>query len=216
MTKLKLIKGIKKEKPDYFMLYSNAFINTLTSAAERFSDSKDYDLDTRRKVVWSGVKMINASSSRGNDRRGATDKLSLILSIKITASELTPREFQTVFPIKKSYDGEKHETKDYFYTKKYIEEIGEDKIIGENIEEFLMEYDNWAIRFFLVEMMSIASDLRKIDGGKGIMEEYLEEQGVPTYTMTERGNGQQFLTNNQTGEMQKVSKPRPRHLRVIK
>ena len=46
--------------------------------------------------------------------------------------------------------------------------------------------------------------ISRAEGGKGIMEEFLEEQGVTTYTMTEDHKGQQFLTNNDTGEVTKV------------
>ncbi|MEK5039001.1 hypothetical protein [Sporosarcina sp. FSL K6-3457] len=216
MVELRVINGIKKEKPDYFSLYSTAFINTLESAVKKFSEFKDYDLDTRRKAVWSGVKMINTSKSRSKDRKGLENRFGLISSIQAIASGLTPREFQTVFPIEKSYDGEKYQVKDYFYTKKYIEEFGEDKVIGEDIEEFLMEYDNWTVRIFMVEMMSTASDLRRMEGGKGIMEEFLEEQGVTTSTMFKDDKGEEILINNDTGEVQKVRKPRPRYLKVVK
>ncbi|MBE1554778.1 hypothetical protein [Sporosarcina limicola] len=216
MTRLTVIDGIKKEKPDYFSLYSTAFINTFESAVEQYSIIKKFDLDTRRKLVWSGVKMINASKSRSKDRKGLEIRFGLISTIKAIASGLTPREFQTVFPIEKSYNGEKYEMKDYFYTKKYIEEFGEDKIIGEDIEEFLMEYDNWTVRFFMVGMMSVASDIRRMEGGKGLAEEFFEDQGITTYTMTEDDKGKQILINNDTGEVQKVRKPRPRWLKVVK
>lgn len=63
--------------------------------------------------------------------------------------------------------------------------------------------------------MGVASDLRKLETGKGIMEEFLEEQGVPTYTMHEGVDGKQYIENNQTGEVSEVKKPRPRYLRVV-
>lgn len=47
-----------------------------------------------------------------------------------------------------------------------IEEFGEDKVIGDDITEFLFEYEYWTIRIFSVEELSAASDLRKINGGR--------------------------------------------------
>lgn len=48
------------------------------------------------------------------------------------------------------------------------------------------------------------------------MEEFLEEKGVTTYTMTTDNKGKQFLTNNDTGEVRRAREPWPRHLRVVK
>ena len=216
MTKLRVIDGIKKEKPDYGLLYAEAFINVLKNAAVKFPRFEDYDLDTKRKMIWSGVKMIISGDYKDRSHESLTNTFGIISSINEMMSTLTPREFQTAFPIEKDYNGEKYETKDYFYTKKRIEEFGEDKVIGEDILEFVWEYHNWTISFFAVEIMGIMSDIRRLEGGKGIMEEFLEEQGVTTYTMTEDHKGKQFLTNNDTGEVTKVNKPRPRHLRVVK
>ena len=60
------------------------------------------------------------------------------------------------------------------------------------------------------------SDIRRAEGGKGLAEEFFEKQGITTYTMTEDDKGKQFLVNNDTGEISKVNKLKPRHLRVVK
>lgn len=194
MIELKVINGIKKDRPDYFSLYSTVFINTLRSALKKYRVLEEYDLDTLRKLVWSGTKMMNASRSRSNDRQRATNKLEIIQDISIIASRLTPREFQTVFPIQKDYKGKKFGRKDYFDTKKYIEGIGEDKVIGENISMFLRNYYNWDVINFRIEEKYIESDLRQI----------------------EINQDAQFQPSNDIDEVQKVKKTKIRHLRVIK
>lgn len=215
MNHLKVIDGIKKEKPDYFTLYSKVFINELRVATDKYKTAAEYDKDTLRKLIWSGTKMIIASESRSNDKEGLENKFSLVTFINSLMALLTPREFQNIFPINKIYYNEDDHWKDYFYTRRYIEEFGEDKVIGEEIDEFLWEYQNWTISFYMLEMMSIASDLRRLGTGKSIMEEFLEEQGVPTYTMYDGIDGKKYIENSQTGEVSEVKKPRPRHLRVV-
>lgn len=221
MTELRVIDGIKKEKPNYRKLYSNAFINTLNNAVEVTHELKDFQfqdlsLDLRKKIVLYGVKNINAINLDILDHEllvGTFNQISMINSIMGT---FTPREFQTVFPIAKDYDGEKIGMKDYFYAKKFIVEFGIDKVIGEEITQFHMDYHNREITRFVVQAMCVMSDIRRAEGGKGIAEEFFEDQGVPTYSVTEDDKGKHFLTNNQTGETQKFTKPIPRYLKIIK
>ena len=210
-----MINSIQKDKPDYYALYSTAFINQLNSADVRYKTVEQYDKDTLKKLILLGVKTVVAIVSRKKDKDSLTLQFSIISFVNSLMELLTPREFETIFPIDKLYDGQLWETKDYFYTRKYIEEFGIDKIIDKDIDEFLWEYSNWTIGFYLVEQMGVASDLRKLETGKGIMEEFLEEQGVPTYTMHEGVDGKQYIENNQTGEVSEVKKPRPRYLRVV-
>lgn len=210
-----MINSIQKDKPDYYALYSTAFINQLKSADVRYKTVEQYDKDTLKKLILLGVKTVVAIESRKKDKDSLTLLFSIISFVNSLMELLTPREFETIFPIDKVYDGERWEMKDYFYTRKYIEEFGIDKIIDKDIDEFLWEYSNWTIGFYLVEQMGVASDLRKLETGKGIMEEFLEEQGVPTYTMHEGVDGKQYIENNQTGEVSEVKKPRPRYLRVV-
>lgn len=221
MTELRVIDGIKKEKPNYRRLYSNAYINTLKRAIRVADETKEFQfndlsLDIRRKIVLYGVKSINATNLDILDYELLVGTFNTISMLNSMMGTFTPRELLTVFPIDKEYDGEKYEMKDYFYTRKFIEEFGMDRVIGEKMVEFHWDYRNREITRFAVKTMCVMSKIRRAEGGKGIMEEFMEEQGVPTYTLTEYGNGNQYLVNKQTGEMQKVIKPKPKHLKVIK
>lgn len=215
---LEVIMGIKKEEPKYWKMHSNAFIRVLENVGDKIQLLQDMELDDRRKVVWHGVKNINTSriDKLDYDYEHLINRFNLISSIKGLMGTFTPREFQTIFPIDKEYDGGKYGAKDYFHTRKYIVKIGEDKVIGEGITKFLWEYMNATTRLFEVELMSVMSAIRRAKGGKGIVEEFMEEQGVTMHTLTEDGKGNKFLINNDTGEMQKMTKPRPKHLKVLK
>lgn len=89
---------------------------------------------------------------------------------------ITPREFLTMFPIKKEFDGQKYECKDYFYTKEYLSTIDLDEPISEPFE-FLWDYWNSDTARFLMNVMGAMSDVRKEQTGKGIMQEFLEKEG---------------------------------------
>lgn len=88
---------------------------------------------------------------------------------------ITPREFITMFPIKKEFDGQKYECKDYFYTQEYLSTINLDEPISEPFE-FLWDYWNSETARFLMNMMGAMSDVRKEQTGKGVMQEFLEKE----------------------------------------
>ena len=60
------------------------------------------------------------------------------------------------------------------------------------------------------------SAIRRAEGGKGIAAEFFEKEGVTTYTKTKDDKGNEILVNNDTGELTKVNKAKPWHLRVVK
>lgn len=216
MVKLKVIEGFKKEEPNYPLLYTNAYIKTLKKLADRPIDIEKIDIDSKRKLIWSGVKMINTWAYEIEDYKTAHRILGIISMINSLVGTLTPLELQSIFSITKDYDGGKYQMIDYFYTRKFIEEFGLNRIIGEEVSRFYMEYHNLDIRIFAVRTMSVMSVIRRAEGGKGIMEEFIEEQNITTYTKTRDRAGKEFLKNNQTGELIKVKKRRPNHLTVIK
>jgi hypothetical protein len=212
---LKVIEGTRKIEPDYLSIYTRMFTNSIHRASEQMKETETCDLDARKKIVLSGVKMVNSYERKSATYDDAVSKFQLIDLVKVLMGSLTPNEFQTVLPIEKTYDGKQHGVKDYFYTKNYIEEIGQDESIGENIEHFLWGYQNREIADFVVNTMGILDELRRSQGEKGVLEEFLEGHGVRTYMMYEDAKGKKFLTNNDTGETFPVKKPHPRYLKPV-
>lgn len=79
-----------------------------------------------------------------------------------------------------------------------------------------MDYQNWDINHFMVTFMLVVSRMRVLQGGMDIMEEWLEKQGVPTYSYYEDKG---IMVNRQTGEVAKVEKPKtrvPKYMKVVK
>ncbi|MGG0666739.1 hypothetical protein ABE042_21925 [Viridibacillus arvi] len=217
MAELKVITTKSKKTPNYKKIYTDAFINQVKKVDSNSTagDFKDIAIDLRSRIIWAGVKMTNCGSMDGGDLAYITNKFHLIGSIKDMLGTLTPREFQTIFPIEKEYNGEKNQTKDYFYTRKFIEEFGLDKVIDSGVDNFLWEYQNWDINIFLLELMSITSKVYREQTGKGLMEKFCEENNIPTYTIYEDSEGMKHVHDNQTGEVSKLKKPCPRYLRVV-
>lgn len=215
---LHVIEGIKKEKPDYFGIYNRVFVGYVKEVKESSInlESEELDVSLRKKIIYYGVKMVNSAKHDASTTREKKSLFSLISAIIDMIKLITPNEFEGIFPIDKTYNGEKFQTKDYFFTKKMMKEIGENTPIGENADNFLWDYQNWDVSFFLIEMMSAVDDIRRSEGKKGAMEEFLEEKGVPTYTMYEDDKGKKHLVNNQTNEITEVKKPKPRYLNLVK
>ncbi|WP_342515442.1 hypothetical protein [Sutcliffiella sp. FSL R7-0096] len=187
--------------------------NASRLAIKQEQNGETIKLDTLKKMILSGVRIVNAKSDNEGSKTLTQDH-QFIASIKFLISTLTPAEFQNIFPITKEYDGEKYGIKDYYTTKKYISEIGENAEIGDNIFEFLWEYHNWEICNFVVNELTAISELRKLNGKRGLAEEFFEDHGLPTYILSE-ANGKQFLTNNITGDTLLVKKPKPKYLSIV-
>lgn len=194
-------------------LYQNAFISNIKQI-----DLDNPDRDTLKKLIFYGVKMINAKMETQTTTYDET-----ILAFQFTESvqgmmgTLTPAEFVNIFPVAKEYDGRKYGTKDYFYTMNHMKSLP-DRPIGDikSVMKFLWEYHNWEINRFSVNVFSCMDNLRKMEGHPSIMEEWASKNGMKTYTMHTDSSGKRFLLDNETGKSFKVKKAMPRYLRLVK
>ncbi|KPU43011.1 hypothetical protein OXPF_34430 [Oxobacter pfennigii] len=195
-------------------LYINAFFNTL----EAYGREPDQNIKPLiKKLIVYGVKAINTKKKPEYiTEEGETADFQFAEIIKDCIGALTPREFMNLFPIDKDYDGHKYGAKDYFYTMDYIRGLGIDKPIGEEVTDFLWDYMNAEIHEFLAISFSFVSNLRHLTGQKGIAEEWLEMNGITTYTMHKDSQGKEYMIDNQTGKTIRIKKPRPRYLKAKK
>ena len=194
--------------------YYNAFIN----AIEKWLDNpeKDYKPVFKRLVLY-GVKYINSLEElQVYTREDVANRFQFADTVMSMMANLTPREFMNLFPIAKEYDGDKWGIKDYFYTMEYIKKLSPDEPIGDKIQDFLWNYTNHEIDAFLVKLFCFASNLRRFDTGKGIMEEFCEQNGIHTYRLFKDSSGKEYLIDNQTGRTMRVRKAIPRYLKVIR
>ncbi|MCO7128427.1 hypothetical protein NIE88_22145, partial [Sporolactobacillus shoreicorticis] len=130
----------------------------------------------------------------------------------------TPREFMQVFPIDKTYDGEKYETKDYFYTMNYLKSLDMDKPIGrENLSDFLWDYMNRTMWLFSALKMSALADVQRARGEKSWFEQFAEDNDLTMYESFSDGSGQ-YMQDTKTGKITKIvqHKRQPKWIRRVK
>lgn len=127
---------------------------------------------------------------------------------------LTIRDLVTMFPIRKDYDGEKYQCKDYFYTVDVLSKMDWDEPIGrDNVFSLMWDYCNEDLERILGEYMCLVSELHKKKTGKGFAEVFAEMFDIPSYSINEDAG---LIQDNQTGEIIKMDEKKPSHIKMIK
>jgi len=187
--------GNPKQKPDYSELYRVALVRTLDAW-----ELKPGDKDLRSKLIYYGVKYCNHSRYDKKNYGDVFWRLELIQDINAMIGRLSPAELMQMFPVRKTYNGERYQSKDYFYTMNELRRHGMDKPISDKVFDILWDYCNYDITDFMVDYLSALSDMRRLNGGKGMMEEFLEERGITPHYMNTDSKGRMFLTDGKTGK----------------
>ena len=201
--------------------YHNAICKTMEeNEGKKIEDFPQEDL---MKIALSGVKhVISVLEIRRENARIGTDytktleesqaTFDLIDALFSVMGCLTVKNFVTIFPITKEYDGEKWQSKDYFYTIDVLSKMDWDKPIGrDNMYDLLWDYQNDDLREVCVEFTCAMSAIYRSQTGKGITEEWCDDLGIPTYSV-DNTNG--IMRDNQTGKVTKIKKKS--HIQVVK
>lgn len=204
---LTVIEGIKKEKPDMESIYLRCFGDVAKKGKT--------DRDSLMRLVFYGIKYINASSRRGKDYQGLKSRFDFICLLKNTMGLFTPADLLKMFPVDKQYDGQRYEMKDYFFTMKKLNEHGINKPMGEDVTEVLWDYMNFSISRFECECMGVMSDILRCEGKPGVIEEFFAGQGVQMSTMHKDSKGRTYLTDGARGKTTRVFKKKPRGWSLI-
>lgn len=197
-------------------LYMKAFGKELAeiSAYSNWNQCRD---NLKRAVFYAvkyyGLERIDRRhSSEPRTYEQVNNDFALLECVKMLMRQLTPREMMSMFPIEKEYDGEEYGCKDYFFTVEKLKEYNLDVPLGaEALEELLWDYQNNDLFAFSAVAFSIISNIYKAQTGKGIMEQWCENQGIGTYTIDQEKG---IIRNNQTGEIGKMEKRS--HIQIVK
>ena len=193
------------------------------SCTGRTGKISDLTQDELAKIGFAGIKYICSMRdvTRENMKLGIDKgrtlaeeqvRFTVIDSIFMVLGCLTLRNFVETFPVEKYYDGDKWEEKDYFSTIEVLSKMNWDKPIGRGeLSELLWDYYNADLRHAYMEYTSAMSAIYKAQTGKGIMEKFFEDRGVPTYTMDKETG---IMKNNQTGDIVKTQKVS--HIQIVK
>lgn len=190
-------------------LYRKAFVR---SAKEYLAT---LDPQVKKRCVFYGVKIVNSQpKSEAITRDAAEADFQFACAVQVMLGDLTPREIMEMFPVAKAFDGERYGIKDYFSTMKFLNAWDMDKPI-QKAERFLSGYFNSELLSFFINLLGHVDDLRRLEGQPSMMEEFLANEGVPTYHQYTDPKGKEFLVNNLTGKTTRVRKQWPSYLRPV-
>lgn len=221
--KLSVISGRKRDfKPDKQVI-ANALVRKLSNPeflhSESFEEYAEKHRDDFLKILYLKIRFCNALDHFGNGHTAEAietdfDFVSIILAM---LRLVTPKEFICMFPPEKQYDGAKYQSKDYLTTMRAIGKLQMDKVIEDErtLLDLLWDYQNWEIDKFMVSWMMAVSHMRQIQGEMNPLEEFMQKEGVPTYTY-HKNEG--YLYNQMTGETVKVEKSnrrKPKYLKIV-
>lgn len=207
-------------------LWERQYRNSVLQLAQKNKDIKvvaDYPQPDIMKIAFSGIKYICSwrNVRRENNRHGieyqqtleeAQATFQLIDAIFTVCGCLTLRNFVITFPIDKTYDGDKWECKDYFYTMDVLSKMDWDKPIGrDELSELLWDYENADLRHAYVEFTTAMSAIYRAQTGKGIAETWCDNMGIPTYTIDKETG---IMMDNQTGDI--INPKKVSHLQIVK
>lgn len=205
-------------------VWNRQYHNTVSSMFQKYKSLDDWSQDELMKVALCGVKYIKyvADIERENQRLDSSyntpfavkeNSFNLIDVLFGIIGRIKLKNLIKIFPIDKTYDGDKWGYKDYFFTMDVLKEKGLDSAVGrDGVFDLMWDYENRDLREFTVFYMSCMSAMYKQQTGVGIAEKFCEDNGIGTYTI-DRENG--LLIDNQSGEIAKMSN-KPSFMQIVK
>ena len=178
-----------------------------------YSDAKDKS--DVFKAIYHGVSMINATEY-DTIKNLSYEYFGFFESINSLIALLSPRELMQIFPVEKTYDGEKWNCKDYFSTMEAMREHGLDTPIGDGVLNFLWDYFNESLSFYVVNYLGAINQLYKNETGRDMTAEFFADQGISFYRKFTADDGKEYLRDTKSGEFRRVRKPPPDGWKMIK
>ena len=209
----------KKESPDYLDIYTRIFLEKVGEMQHEEGlpvTIAEVGLQLRKQVLFFGVRMFNLMKMKveHEDQKLINSMFSVVDSLNVIIGTLTPRELQTVFPIDKKFDGERYGVKDYFTTMKELRSVGLDNPITiERVPGLCMDYQNWDIRMFAVNKLSVLDMLLRYQGEETVMEGFMKENDIPIQKSMTDENGTPFIYDPEKNTTYPIKKSRPRWAR---
>lgn len=195
----------KKPEFDYLDHYLGGFIRNL----QKFVDSENIDRDALKRAAFFGVKYVTFKQEPDDMDR----MLQLTWGVRGVIAGLTPAELVTIFPVTKTFDGDRTESKDYFFTMEQLQAHGMDKPLGEAVHEMMWDYRNLSIEMFTLQSMTLIDKRRRMDGKPGMLEEVF---GLKPKYLCKDERGKQYLFDPDTGRTVKVRAMRKLHAVTVK
>lgn len=166
----------------------------LAAASDSYKVNPNHD--NFKKFAYWGIRYLPYYETDNVE-----EKFAYINIIEDYLKNITYGEFVQMFPIEKTYDGARWEMKDYYSTMEYLDGKFVDDFIEDPLE-LIFEYYNWYVIEFGVELMTVTSDMHRIQTGIGISEAFIYGKEMPHDS---KGN---IISVNSKGKVCKVSDPK--------
>ena len=205
-------------------MWNRQYHNTVSSMFQKHKSIDDWSQDELMKVALCGVKYIKyvADIERENQRLDSSyntpfavkeNGFNLIDALFGIIGRIKLKNLIKIFPIDKTYDGDKWDCKDYFFTMDVLKEKGLDNVIGrDGVFDLLWDYENRELRELTVFYMSCMSAMYQCQTGVTFMDKFCEDNNIDSYSV-DRENG--IIVNNQTGKFAKLSN-KPSFMQIVK
>lgn len=155
-----------KPEPKY-EIYRRA-IKRFTIAHEGLTE---WNHDDIKKIIFLDVMFINSirridrnENDIGYFHMEMMERFEYLESIVGLIGLLKPMELPELFPVDKIYDGDKYQSKDYYYTMEALRKLDPEQPIGREAFALLWDYQNWSLSFFLVELISVMNTVAQYQG----------------------------------------------------
>lgn len=125
----------------------------------------NYNYDFMSKIITTSFITLFEENENNKNMESMIFNYTLLKLILRLLEGLTPRQVLGLFPIEKSYDGEKYQAKDYYSSIETVNNLGIDIPLNyETAKEFLMECMIGRFMFKTgVSMMTLVSDYNNWD-----------------------------------------------------
>lgn len=205
-------------------MWCRQYHNAVTSIFEKHNKIDDWSQDELMKVALCGVKYIKCVADIERENQRLDSSYNIPFAIKEAGFNMIDTLFGIIgriklnnlikiFPIDKTYDGDKWECKDYFFTMDVLREKGLDNAVGrDNVFDLMWDYENRELRKLTVFYMSCMSAMYQRQTGVSFMDKFCEDNNIDSYSV-DRENG--IIVNNQTGKIAKLSN-KPSFMQIVK
>lgn len=161
---IKILKVLKKEEAKEEVTAEEKLKSlALLKLSYKYKFDNDYDLMS--KLITAEFATLFIRNKHNLDLKNFLFNYNLLQFILTLLEGLTPRQVLGLFPIEKSYDGEKYQTKDYYSSIEAVNDLGIDvPLNNKTAKEFLMECMIGRFMFNAgVSMMTLVSDYNNWD-----------------------------------------------------
>lgn len=136
------------------------------------TEIEDYSKEEIKKLIYLDVKYIGAIKKSGDEvsfyKKTPFERFHILDAVLKLIGTLKPMELVEMFPVIKVYDGEKYQTKDYYFTMEAINKLDPDEPIGDKAFDLLWDYMNWDLTHFTLELIDTMSTVELYKGKRDI------------------------------------------------